>query len=131
MSLTSVRSETPEDSLLSILRETEFGRCSPDELRELENACVIKEGRRRDIICEQSTAFPYLGVVLSGVIAMSVRGAVSSQRQTRSMRLYEAFPGQMFGEVAVLDDAMTLGRVSVITRSARYALIPRDFMETM
>ncbi len=124
----STREESAEDRLLAVLKQTAFKHCTEEEIVRIRSAMLIKSGRRRDILVEQDEAFPYFGIVLDGVIAMSVSGVVSSQRQNRSMRLYEAFPGDMFGVVAVLDDARTLGRATVITRTARYALLPREVM---
>ena len=126
MLMSSFREESVQDRLASALRETVFRECTEAEFERVRSAVTLKNGRRRDVIVEQEAPFPYLGIVLDGVVAMSVRGAVSSQRQNRAMRLYEAFPGDLFAEVAVLDDAKTLGRASVITRSARYGLIPRE-----
>lgn len=126
MLLTTFSQESSDEALLPLLAETAFSRCTEEELLRLRGSAVLKTGRRRDIIVEQEESFPYLGIVLDGVIAMSIRGPVSSARQNRAMRLYESFPGNLFAEAAVLDDAKTLGRATVISRVARFALIPRD-----
>lgn len=128
MMVSPPREESVDDGLMPALRHSAFGRCTEDELSKLRANATIKTARRREVIVADKETFPYVGVVLDGVIAMSVRGAVASQRQSRAMRLYEAFPGEMFGVVAILDDARTLGTASVISRTARYALVPRDLV---
>jgi CRP-like cAMP-binding protein len=49
----------------------------------------------------------------------------------RQRIFYEIFPNEVFGETEFFDGALTLGRVSVLSKSAKYVRIPRDVALTL
>ncbi len=90
-------------------------------MQRLVDCASFHEARRGDSIIALDKPFPYLGFVRSGVIGMTV-SPPGAGRGVRRLRLFEAYAGSTFGEIALLDSGCALGDASVISRSASYAL---------
>ncbi len=69
----------------------------------------------------ENTAWPYLGVVIEGTLALSTGSDCARQRL-----FYEVSPGEIFGETEYFDGGLTLGRTIALSKTARYLRIPRD-----
>jgi CRP/FNR family transcriptional regulator len=105
-----------------------FAECTDAQLDKVCASAIVRSGRRRDIIVHQDEPFPYVGYVLSGVIAITRLAApCRGDGDVRTLRLYEAFDGATFIEATPFEDSSTtLGQVSVISKHARYALMSND-----
>lgn len=106
-----------------------FSSCSLALLEALSEQFEVRTARRREIIVEQGHPFPYLGLVLNGVLAVTVCVTRPSRTNPRHFRLYEAFRDSTFAEVLFLDSSKSLGNITVISAAAKYALIHRDALK--
>ena len=64
-------------------------------------------------------------------MGVTIRASAEEEGRARWMRVNEAFRGALFGETALLDSGLALGRVSVLTKSSRFVLIPRSLVLTL
>ncbi|HET9028876.1 MAG TPA: Crp/Fnr family transcriptional regulator [Candidatus Aquilonibacter sp.] len=120
------RSSRLTDDVSSVLRSTVFSKCSDEEFDEVLEAAIVRVEPRRRLVVEQNQPLDYLGIVLEGVMGVTVLASGPDDGRPRYMRVSEAFPGALFGETALLDSGLALGRVSVLTKQARFVLVPRS-----
>jgi CRP-like cAMP-binding protein len=115
--------KTDERELVTetLLRNAVFSPCDPEAVSLLGQLAHVRTSPRKTVIVHENESFPYLGVVIQGVI-----GVTCTAKQGREMRLYEAATAQTFGEAAFFDGDITLGRISVLSKNATYALIPKE-----
>lgn len=116
------------DGVSSVLRSTIFSLCTDDEFEAVLSSAVIRHEPRRRIVVDQNQPLEYLGVVVEGVMGVTVLASGPDDGRPRYMRVTEGFPGELFGETALLDHGLALGRVSVLTKKARFVLIPRQII---
>lgn len=114
------------EHVAEVLRKTVFSTCTPEQFASVCARLMVRSESRRRIIVEQDQPLDYLGVVLDGVMGVTVLASNADDGRPRYMRVTEAFPGSLFGETALLDSSLAVGRVSVLTKQARFALIPRS-----
>jgi CRP/FNR family transcriptional regulator len=104
----------------------------PDDLvDDFERHAHISEARRKQIVVAQSETFPYLGILLSGLLYITVP-ANARDGADRRCGLFVIHAGETFAEFSVLDDGGILGEIAALS-VAQYALIPhavvRSWME--
>lgn len=113
-----------EQDLFALLNGSDlFSGTGAAALHTLAAQATSHEGRRGTIIADQRAPFPYLGIVIDGLISVTVE-AEGSARGVRRLHVYEAGAGETFGEIAVLSTVPPLGDIKVASRHAAYALIP-------
>lgn len=83
---------------------------------------VIKRDRA---VVEQGIAWPYLGLVETGIVQ-----AVLASDSGREQVLFDALPGDVFGEAALIDGGPTLVRYVAQTQGTTVLLFPVDAMRS-
>jgi CRP/FNR family transcriptional regulator, cyclic AMP receptor protein len=99
--------------------------CTPEQLDEMAAAAQVYERPRGYRIADATEPFPYLGFVIDGIVGVAVTtdGPI---RAVRRLLLYYAPSGATFGEACVIERSYALGEISVLSKSANYALIPAE-----
>lgn len=119
--VTRVESEHVERSVAGLLRRsTTFGGLDEATREQLAAASSEHGARKGDTIAPENADFPYVGIVWEGTLAL-FSGAPNRERL-----LYEYFTFETFGAAGFFDDGMTLGRIAVLSKTARYVTIPRE-----
>lgn len=114
-----------EQALASaVVRNPIFATCSAAQLLKLCASASVHHARRGTRVATKGSPFPYLGFVLDGVIAVTAKADPDIRSGVRTLRLYEAYPGSTFSEIAFLDGYDALGEITVVSKRARYALFP-------
>ena len=98
-----------------------FAGLDDEERSRLASAAGTHVLRRGQQIIGENDDWPYVGVVADGVLAIS--NGSSGQRERI---LTEVFSNEVFGETEFFDRSPSLGRVTVLSKSARVVRIPRD-----
>lgn len=101
-----------------------FAPCSSAQFELLGEAASLYEARRGERIADAGTPFPFLGLTLDGVIAVTATADGEVRSGVRHLRLYEAYAGSTFCEISFLDGYQALGEITVVSKHARYALFP-------
>lgn len=113
---------------LEALKETSLLEGLADTLiAELAECVELRQGRRKEIIVSDGQHFPYLGILLSGMLYVTTPLA-SSEGNARWCALFTIRSGETFGEFTFLDDKGVVGEISALT-DTNYALIPRAAVE--
>lgn len=81
-------------------------------------AAVEGWARRGQTLCEENVPREELGVLLEGSLGVFA-GAGSRERL-----LFHVFAYDLFGEIEFLDGGLSVGRTVVLSKTARYALVP-------
>ncbi len=115
--------------LSRLKRNPLFAPCADELLRPLAVGASIDAARRGTRIAPSGTPFPFIGVVCSGAIAVTVN-AEGPMRGVHRLQLYEARAGALFGEVAFLAEVPAPGDVLVVSKRATYALLRSDLFES-
>jgi uncharacterized protein (DUF2249 family) len=76
-----------------------------------------------EVIVEQDTQWPYLGLLRSGMLA-----AVVGSANGRDRHLFDILPGDTVGDIETLDGGRTLARIAVTSAVAHVVLIPRGIV---
>lgn len=109
---------TPE----SILARSMFFRELPQEACEsLARVSTMHGTQRGQTIVPDDKDWPFVGVAVEGVLALT-SGAASS----RDRIYYEIAPYDIFGEAEFFDRGRSIGRVIALTKTVRYLRIPRE-----
>lgn len=103
----------------SLERSPVFAQADPDTI-----AALGPLGRRASIkrdraVVEQGISWPYLGVVEAGIVQ-----AALATDNGREQALFDALPGDVFGEAALIDCGPTLVRYIAQTAGTVVLLIP-------
>lgn len=96
-----------------------FSRLDDAARAQLARGATTHVARRGHTVAPENVEWPWLGVVLDGVLALST-GETAQRRRV----FYELHQYEVFGETEFFDSAMTLGRTIVLSKNARYARIP-------
>ncbi|MBV9271781.1 MAG: cyclic nucleotide-binding domain-containing protein [Candidatus Eremiobacteraeota bacterium] len=97
-----------------------------DPARETLAASILeREYRRGQDVVPHNARFSYLGIVCEGTLAYA-NGAEGRQRI-----MGEYFPLEVFGDVSFFDGGRTMGRVTVLSKTAHVALIPHDVVRAV
>lgn len=119
VTLTRLEMERAAASIASVLR-----RCGIfADLDDAARARLLPLARERIVhkshaLVEEGEAFPYLGIVWEGVLA------VASSAGGRPRTFYQVFPFEIFGEVELFDGGLAIGRVVALSKTARCVLLP-------
>lgn len=101
----------------------------PDDLiDDFERNAQVHEARRKQIVVAQSETFPYLGILLTGLLYITVP-ASAREGADRRCGLFVIHSGETFAEFSVLDGEGVLGEIAALS-VAQYALIPQDVVRT-
>jgi uncharacterized protein (DUF2249 family) len=76
-----------------------------------------------EVIVEQDTQWPYLGLLRSGTLA-----AVVSSANGRERHLFDILPGDTVGDIETIDGGRTLARIAATSAVAHVVLIPRGIV---
>jgi CRP-like cAMP-binding protein len=104
----------------------------PDELiAGFEQRAYIAEARRKQVVVAENETFPHLGILLSGLLYITVP-PTGRDEGDRRCGLFVIHPGETFAEFSLLDGEGVVGEISALS-IAQYALIPhavvRSWME--
>ena len=117
--MTRVDGDSAEPSALERLRRIRpFAHVDRAVLQHIIDAMDEHEERKGHVVVRENELLSGVGVVWSGSLARSCSGI------NRDRLLYEYLPFEMFGIVEFFDRGRTMGRIAVISKTARYALIP-------
>ncbi|HEV7178467.1 MAG TPA: DUF2249 domain-containing protein [Candidatus Baltobacteraceae bacterium] len=117
---TAAEAEFPSPEAI-LRRSAAFGGLADGTRQTLARAATMHTMRRTQTIVPENFDWPYVGIAFEGVLALSSGSGVARERI-----FYEIFPYEVFGETEFFDRAMTLGRIIVLSKAARYLRIPRD-----
>ena len=121
--LTRVGEAIAETSIQGLLRRSFVFSVLDDETRAtLAQAATERTARRGEIIVEENTEYPVVGVLWDGVIALT------AGRSSRERFLYEIFPYESFAEGLFFDGGATSGQLVALSKLVRYVTIPRDLV---
>jgi CRP-like cAMP-binding protein len=114
---------SPSDLATELARTFLFEACALDRLEAIARQASVHERERGACIVARNEPFPYLGYVRDGMLGIMAEGGGPIRGVRRSL-LYEALAGSTFGEVGLLDRQHPLGEACVLSKRARFALIP-------
>lgn len=89
------------------------------------SALSEREYRRGQTVVADNERFGFLGVVCEGTLAYS------NGNEGRQRIMAEYFPLEIFGEVGFFDGGRTMGRITVLSKTARVLLIPVDVVRAI
>lgn len=100
----------------------------PDALiADLTEQAELRNGRRKEIVVSDGAQFPYLGMLLSGMLYVTAPLA-AAEGNARWCALFTVHPGETFAEFTVLDGKGTIGEISALT-DIHYSLLPKALVE--
>lgn len=79
--------------------------------------------KRNHVIAEEDVSWPYLGIVERGLVRATLATALGHEHA-----VYEVLPGDVFGELAVLDGGQTMLRFVAEAQDCSIVLLPLDFL---
>lgn len=125
--LVAPSSLSPGHTLEAALRHVHALSALDDAGRaELARASSTHVVRRSQTVVHDNVEWPYIGLVLDGVLAVA-----SGEGSARRRIYYEVYPHEIFGEAEFFDAGSSMGRVIVLSKSARFAKIPRASVRDM
>lgn len=98
---------------------SKLGDASRAQLLESAKEHLARKGetvRPEDSSCED------VGLLLEGALGVFTCGSA------REHLLYNVFPGDAFGTIEFFDGGRAIGRTVAVSKTARYALLPRDLV---
>lgn len=110
---------------IELKRNELFAQCADGALELLCGAALEREARRGTQIALSGSPFPYLGFVRDGAVAVTAEADGEIRGGVRRLTIYEAYAGETFGAVALLDGQIPVGEIGVVSKIARYALFPQ------
>ena len=118
-----------EPGILAALRANAvLGPCNSTALETLAHSALAREGRRGTRIAQAGASFPYLGVVLSGVVGVTACAGGEVRGGVRNLRLYESYAGETFCDISFLDGYEALGEITIVSKRGAYALLPSQLV---
>src|SRR5450755_4137999 len=90
---------------------------------EIDQRSTERSFDAHEVIVEQDTQWPYLGLLRSGALA-----AVVGSANGREQRLFDILPGDTVGDIETLDGGRALARIAVTSAVAHVVLIPRGIV---
>jgi CRP-like cAMP-binding protein/uncharacterized protein (DUF2249 family) len=126
VTLTRIHVDPAASSLSTALsRSPIFAALSDAARTRLAEAMTESTARKGQTICAENEPCQTLGVLLEGALAVFV-GAGSRERL-----LFHLFPFDVFGEIEFFDGGLSLGRTTVLSKTARIATIPYDALNAI
>ncbi len=121
LSLTRVHVEDGASSLTAAFaRSPVLSRLNDEARLHLRDAMTVRAARKGQVLCAENSECPELGILLEGAVGVFV-GAGSRERS-----LFHLYPFEFFGEIEFLDGGLSIGRITVLSKAARYATVPHD-----
>lgn len=121
--LTRVAVDDAASSLhVAMQRSSVFSSLDENERARLAEAMTEHEARKNAVVSAEDRPCEKLGILLDGVLAVMM-GAGARERL-----LYHVFPFETFREVEFFDAGYALGRIVVLSKTARYAMVPYDLV---
>ncbi|HEV7180426.1 MAG TPA: DUF2249 domain-containing protein [Candidatus Baltobacteraceae bacterium] len=77
--------------------------------------------KRNQVVAQQAVNWPYIGVVERGVVQAALITPMG-----REQTMFEVLPGDVFGEIALLDSAHTPLRFVAVTSDTIVLMLPRE-----
>jgi uncharacterized protein (DUF2249 family) len=125
--LTRYRAGADDRDVLALLRRTVvFRDCTDDVLSELAYRARRSSVKRDRAVAEQGALWPYAGIVQSGIVS-----AVLATAGGREQGLYDVLPGEIFGEVALLDRGFLAMRFVATVAGTAVVMIPAELVRTL
>lgn len=121
VTLTRLHVERNASSLSAALnRSPIFAKLSENGRSLLLESMSEANARKGQMICPENADCASLGILLEGALAVFV-GAGSRERL-----LFHLFPFDVFNDIEFFDGGLSIGRTTVLSKTARYATIPYD-----
>jgi uncharacterized protein (DUF2249 family)/CRP-like cAMP-binding protein len=118
ITLTRVHVDSQASSLdAALTRSPIFSTLSRQGRMRMLESFTESSARKGQTICAENAASDSLGVLLEGALAVFV-GAGSRERL-----LFHLYPFDVFGEIEYFDGGLSLGRTTVLSKTARIATI--------
>ena len=118
--LTRARLNGESPAAVGVLHRTvAFNELPENVLSQLAAASSMHAMRRGQVVHAENIEWPFIGVAFEGAFALS-----NAADHGRHRLYYEIFPYEVFGEAEFFDESPTLGRVIVLSKTARYIRIP-------
>jgi uncharacterized protein (DUF2249 family) len=119
VALTRVATEPSTVSIETAMqRSAVFRLLAPAVQARIVESATERQARKNETICAENGPRDALGILLEGSLAV-VAGA-----GTRERLLFHLFPFDTFGEGEFFDGGLAVGRTIVLSKTARYALVP-------
>lgn len=103
-----------------------FSRLSFDETQRLSNIATFHDVNSGDIVIEQNALGDGLWIVVKGEFAVS-RDRDQDGQHSPEETLGKLGPGELFGEMSLVDDLLTSARVTASAQSRLLKLPRREF----
>jgi CRP/FNR family cyclic AMP-dependent transcriptional regulator len=125
--LVRCRDASDDRDVFALLRRTAvFRDCSDRALSELAYRARRSSVRRDRAVAEQGTLWPYVGIVRTGIVS-----AVLATASGREQGLYDVLPGEIFGEVALLDRGYLAMRFVAMTAGTVVVMLPAELVRAL
>jgi CRP-like cAMP-binding protein/uncharacterized protein (DUF2249 family) len=103
---------------LALQRSVVFNRLDDRTRERIAGAMTQHHARKNEMVCAENEPCNALGVLLDGVLASFI-GAGARERL-----LVHLYPFDTFGQAEYFDGGNSIGRIAVLSKTARYALLP-------
>jgi CRP-like cAMP-binding protein/uncharacterized protein (DUF2249 family) len=93
-------------------------------LDELAAAAIVQSGRRGEMLVDENEDWPYVGMVIEGMVARSKGG-----EDLRERILYAIFPNELFGVAEFFDRGLENARIVAFSKNARIVKLPWTLLD--
>jgi CRP-like cAMP-binding protein len=100
-----------------------FSSLDDAALDELSEAAIPQAGKRGEALVNENAEWPYIGMVLEGIVARAKGGETRRERI-----LYEVHPNELFGVAEYFDRGLANARIEVFSKSARIVRLHWDIV---
>lgn len=101
-----------------------FTSLDDSALEELGNAAILQTGRRGEVIVDENEHWPYVGMVIEGMVARAKGG-----EDLRERILYAIFPNELFGVAEYFDRGLENARIVAFSKTARIVKLPWKLLD--
>ena len=117
--LTRVAVEEGATSLrVALQRSAVYSRLDENARAQIAESMAEFDAKKGQVLCAENCECESLGILLEGALAVVV-GAGARERL-----LFHLFPFETFGDSEFFDAGLAMGRTIVLSKTARYALVP-------
>ncbi|HZY98222.1 MAG TPA: helix-turn-helix domain-containing protein [Candidatus Baltobacteraceae bacterium] len=93
-------------------------------LDELAAAAILQTGRRGEVLVDENEHWPYVGMVIEGMVARAKGG-----EDLRERILYAIFPNELFGVAEYFDRGLENARIVAFSKTARIVKLPWQLLD--